>query len=270
MKVKSFFLLVLLTIGLSNFSKAQNSPSKKGSLYFYWGWNWDAFTNSDIRFKGEDYDFTLQEVKARDKQFPFEGETYLNVGRMTIPQYNFRIGYYLSDNWEISFGADHMKYVMQQNQFVRINGFIGEAYGQFAGQYNGEAIELTKDFLQFEHTDGLNYLNIELRRSDQILDYKKFQFSVLEGFGLGALVPKTNTVLLGKERYDEFHTSGYGLSAVLALNFTFYRYFFIQSEFKSGYINMANIRTTASTMDSAEQSFFFAQINGVIGFRIPL
>ncbi len=270
MKHSRFFLLVLLTIGLSNFSQAQNKASKKGNFYFYWGWNWDAFTNSDIRFKGEDYDFTLQEVKARDKQFPFEGETYLNIGRMTIPQYNFRLGYYFNDNWEISFGADHMKYVMQQNQFVRINGFIGEAYGDFAGTYRGEAIQMTRDFLQFEHTDGLNYLNLELRRADEVFNYKNFQLNVLEGLGLGALVPKTNTVLLGKERYDEFHTSGFGISAVLALNFSFYRYFFLQSEFKSGYINMPSIRTTAKLMDSAQQSFFFAQINGLIGFRIPL
>jgi hypothetical protein len=109
-----------------------------------------------------------------------------------------------------------------------------------------------------------------LRRNDELINYKRFQLNVLEGVGLGALVPKTNTVLLGKERYDEFHTSGFGLSGVLALNFSFYRYFFIQSEFKGGYINMPSIRTTANDMDSAEQSFFFAQINAVIGFRIPL
>jgi hypothetical protein len=163
-----------------------------------------------------------------------------------------------------------MKYVMQQNQLVRIRGFIGEAYGEFSGRYNGETIDLSEDFLQFEHTDGLNYLNLELRRNDELINYKRFQLNVLEGVGLGALVPKTNTVLLGKERYDEFHTSGFGLSGVLALNFSFYRYFFIQSEFKGGYINMPSIRTTANDMDSAEQSFFFAQINAVIGFRIPL
>jgi hypothetical protein len=268
MKLKTLLLLSLFI--LSTAIKAQESSSKKGSFYFYWGWNWDAFTNSDIRFKGEDYDFTLHEVQSRDKQFPFESGTYLNIGRMTIPQYNFRIGYYFRDNWEVSFGADHMKYVMQQNQFTRIDGFIGEAYGDFAGTYRGEAIQLSRDFLQFEHTDGLNYLNLELRRRDDVLNYRNFQLNILEGMGMGALVPKTNTVLLGKERYDEFHTSGFGISAVLALNFSFYRYFFVQTEFKSGYINMFNIRTTADKMDTAEQSFYFAQINAVLGFRISL
>ena len=32
---------------------AQDNRGKKGSLYLYWGWNWDAFTDADIRFKGE-------------------------------------------------------------------------------------------------------------------------------------------------------------------------------------------------------------------------
>jgi len=268
MKLKALLLLFIFI--LSNTINAQERPSKKGSLYCYWGWNWDAFTNSDIRFKGEDYDFILEEVKSRDKQFPYKRDTYLNIGRMTIPQYNFRIGYFFSDNWQVSFGADHMKYVMQQNQLVRIKGFIGEAYGDFSGSYNGEAIALTRDFLQFEHTDGLNYLNLELRRSDDIINYRNFQLNLIEGIGIGALVPKTNTVLLGKERYDEFHTSGYGVATVIALNLNFYRYFFVQTEFKSGYINMSNIRTTADKMDSAEQSFYFAQINAVLGFRVPL
>ena len=28
---------------------------------------------------------------------------------MTIPQYNFRLGYYLNDHWNVSLGIDHMK-----------------------------------------------------------------------------------------------------------------------------------------------------------------
>jgi hypothetical protein len=79
--------------------------------------------------------------------------------------------------------------------------------------------------------------------------------------------------LLNYERYDEFHVAGYGFSAVVGLNLAIYKHFFIQSEFKGGFINMPNIRTTISLSDGAEQSIFFSKVNIVFGatfkFRKP-
>ena len=65
--------------------------------------------------------------------------------------------------------------------------------------------------------------------------------------------------LLEKERHDDFHVSGYGVSAKVGLNFTFFKYFFIQTELKGGYIDMNDIRTTSSSSDTASQHFFFLQ-----------
>jgi hypothetical protein len=98
----------------------------------------------------------------------------------------------------------------------------------------------------------------------------KFQINITEGLGAGLLYPKTNTTLLGKDRYDEFNVAGYGLSAKVGLNFTFFKHFFIQTELKGGYIDMNNIRTTKSAADSAEQNFWFFQRVIAIGgiFRI--
>jgi hypothetical protein len=62
--------------------------------------------------------------------------------------------------------------------------------------------------------------------------------NLIEGIGVGLLYPKTNSMLLGKERHDDFHVSGYGVSAKVGLNITFYKHFFIQTELKGGYINM--------------------------------
>jgi hypothetical protein len=126
-------------------------------------------------------------------------------------------------------------------------------------------LTLDKDFLLFEHTDGLNYVNTEISRVDDISNWfglpntDKFQLNLTEGLGAGILYPKTNSTLLGKERNDEFHIAGYGVSAKAGLNFTFFKYFFIQTELKGGYIEMNDIRTTKSSADSAEQNFWFFQ-----------
>jgi hypothetical protein len=162
-----------------------------------------------------------------------------------------------------------MKYVMRNYQDVTINGEINVSSG-YDGTYSGETINIKPNFLQFEHTDGLNYENIELRRFDEIIQRKNFTLSMNEGISAGVLIPKTNTTLLNNDRYDQFHLAGYGVGLVGALNFTFFKHFFIQSELKGGFIHMPDIRTTKNTSDRASQHFLFAQYNVVFGFRMNL
>jgi hypothetical protein len=268
------FKVLLFSLGLlismhtfGQFTWVKDNPYKKGDFFLYWGWNRGAFSHSDIHFFGDHYDFTLYDVAAKDRQSPFEARIYFNPVKFTIPQYNFRVGYFLSNNYQLSLGADHMKYVMINDQNVTVNGYINGSGTAYDGNYNQDSICLSKDFLMFEHTDGLNYMNAELRRFDVLFGRKNFAFAINEGFGAGILLPRTNTTLLQNERYDEYHLAGYGISMVVAANLTFLRYFFIQSEWKGGFIHMPDIRTTMYTSDRASQHFFFSQYNLLFGFR---
>lgn len=121
----------------------------------------------------------------------------------------------------------------------------------------------------YEHTDGLNYLNVELRRSDVLWGWKHIWISGQYGAGLGALMPKTNATLLNNARHDAFHLAGYGLAAVGAVNINFYKYFFIQSELKGGFIHMPDVRTTQYKADRASQKFVFAEYVISLGVNVP-
>jgi len=255
---------LLLSLSILAQKEKNTKYNQQGKLYFYWGWNGADYTDSDISFRGNDYSFTLSDIKANDRQSNFSFDKYFNPGNITIPQYNFRVGYYFKPNWDISFGIDHMKYVLDQNQVAKISGTIN-AGTPFDGAYNNDDIPITKDFLQFEHTNGLNFVNIELRYSNRIYDANKVQFNYLAGGGGGILYPKTNVTLLGRNRHDDFNVAGYGIDAVVGINITFFKRFFIQSELKGGWINLPNVRTTADSADSAEQDFFFLQRNIVFG-----
>ena len=281
--MKHPFLIVVLTFCVfSQYTFSQETvenPEKytahnKGKFYIFWGGNRESFSKSDIRFKGADYDFTLHNVAAHDKPKGFHID-YFNPARMTIPQTNLRIGYFISDHYNISIGFDHMKYVMYNDRRVSYSGYYPNPGTYNENPANGE-LTLDEDFLLFEHTDGLNYVNTEISRVDDISklfkinNTDKIQVNVTEGIGGGFLYPKTNTTLLGKDRYDEFNIAGYGVSAKVGLNVTFFKYFFIQTELKGGYIEMNNIRTTQDKADSAEQNFWFLQKILTIGgiFRI--
>ena len=94
--------------------------------------------------------------------------------------------------------------------------------------------------------------------------------NITEGVGVGILYPKTNVMLFGGDRYDEFNVAGYGVSAKVGLNLTFWNHFFLQSDFKVGYINMGNIRISSNKSDKASQSFTFFETTIMFGYRFQL
>lgn len=263
------FITTLFLITLSLFSQEtiQNQDKytahKKGKFFISWGGNRETYSKSDIQFKGTDYDFTIYDVSAHDKPKGWHID-YINPGRMTIPQTNLRVGYFVNDHYSVALGVDHMKYVLNQGITVNYTGNYPNrnSYGEAVG--NNQVL-LTEDFLTFEHTDGLNYVNTEVSRHDdisklfKIIDTDKIQVNVTEGIGLGVLYPKTNAKVFNKQRHDDFHLSGYGASIKAGLNLTFFKHFYIQTEVKGGYINMPDIQTTFSNIDSASQEFFFFQ-----------
>lgn len=267
------FFLSIVTVAL-----AQEDPvitdkptsytaHNKGKFYVYWGWNRGYYSHSDIHFKGSDYNFTIYDAKAYDKQSKFSYRDYFRPDRVTIPQTNVRIGYFISDHYNISIGVDHMKYVMYNDQMAIVDGYIDIAESnEYNGVYNRERTHITDDFLHFEHTDGLNYINVQVERYDDLgkllggtWDMDVFQINLYEGLGAGVLVPKTNATILNRERYDQFHLSGFGISAHQGINLTFFKHYFVQVELKEGYINMPDIRITHSPTDSASQHFFFLE-----------
>jgi hypothetical protein len=259
--------LFLITLSLFSQETIQNQDKytahKKGKFFISWGGNRETYSKSDIQFKGTDYDFTIYDVSAHDKPKGWHID-YINPGRMTIPQTNLRVGYFVNDHYSVALGVDHMKYVMNQGITVNYTGNYPNrnSYGEAVG--NNQVL-LTEDFLTFEHTDGLNYVNTEVSRHDdisklfKIIDTDKIQVNVTEGIGLGVLYPKTNAKVFNKQRHDDFHVSGYGASIKAGLNLTFFKHFYIQTEVKGGYINMPDIQTTFNATDSASQDFFFFQ-----------
>ena len=161
---------------------------------------------------------------------------------------------------------------MKNGQTVKMNGYINGSNTSHDGTYNNTDKLLSEDFLTFEHTDGLNYVVVEGARIDDISrlfgirNTDILQVNLTEGIGFGALYPKTNTKLLNKERYDEFHIAGTGVNAKAGLHLTFFKYFLIIGELKGGYINMYDVRTTYDIVDKAKHDFlFFETVLGIGG-----
>ncbi len=261
-------LLLLVSLSTLLSQEVIKSPyGIKGNFYIYYGWNASSYSNSDISFRGDGYDFTLSDVAALDRPSKFRFGLYLNPKTFTIPQYNFRVGYYVTDYISISIGVDHMKYVVTNGQSVNITGSTKDINSIETFNYGNEPIIIRKNFVQFEHTDGLNYINIDSRISHRLFSIGHLSFVGDIGAGLGFLLPKTNSQILGRKRHDDFHISGFGLNALAAIDIKFYDSFFIKTEIKGGYVNMPDIRTTSEPTDRANQSFWFSQLALVFGVQ---
>lgn len=253
------------TISSFEENKKDINSFKKGAMFVFWGWNRAGFSNSDIRFKGNGYDFTLNNVVAHDR--PSElSMAYIDPTRLSIPQFNFRLSYFIKDNLALVVGTDHMKYVMDQEQTVDFKGNISDP--KYAAMVQNGKVDLTdQEFLTFEHTDGLNYVNAGLEKYKNLYSKKNFDIFWAYGAGVGVLFPKSNVKLFGNERSDRYHVAGFGLDARTNINFVFWKHWMARVEGKFGYINMPDIKTTLNNKpDKASQDFVFYQVNFGIGY----
>lgn len=244
-------------------TEAKN-PFRKGSVLLFWGWNRAKYSDSDIHFKGQDYNFQLNQVVAHDRPTDFSFRDYFHPLRVTIPQTNTRIGYFIKDNVALVLAVDHMKYVMDQDQTVDASGTISNPYASYI---KDAKVDLSDEqFLTFEHTDGLNYVNVGVEKYQPLIQKDKFDLYWAYGGGVGVLYPKTNAKLFGNERSDRFHIAGFGADVRTNVNVVFWKHLIARLEAKYGYINMPDIKTTLRSEDTASQDFVFGQINFGIGY----
>lgn len=282
------------TIKPSTVSNNDNTESRyiykrKGNLYCSWGYNRAFYSKSDIHFTGEGYDFTITNLTARDQPGGHDFLTYIKPNMFTIPQFNWRLGYFLSDKNFITFGSDHMKYNMDK-QVTLLTGTITGAVnpgnynntevlvgeGAESGVYQPSVIDsMPRGFVaEFEHCDGLNDFAFELGHLEQLWISKnnKHAFSAQGTIGAGMIIPDSDSDVLGHEpRHDmeegkkAYHLAGYSLSASIGLQFDFYRHFFLIGKLKAGYINMPDILTTVEG-GKASQHFNFIEPVILVGY----
>lgn len=235
-------------------------------MMLFWGWNSSVYSKSDIHFKGNGYDFQLDNVAAHDRQTPFKLGIYLNPTNLTIPQVNYRITYFIKDNLGFTLGMDHMKYVMDQDQTVDFKGHIEDP--KYASMVKDGKVDLSDaNFLTFEHTDGLNYINLGVQKYHNVINKKNLDLFLSYGAGIGALLPKSNVQLMGNERSDRFHLAGFGTDIRAAVSLVAWRHVVLQLEGKYGYINMPDIKSTLNNKpDKASQDFTYGEVDFGIGY----
>jgi len=249
--------------------KPKNSYGQ-GTLDFAWGYNQSGYSKSNIRFVGNNYDFRLKGVRARDEQTPFSGE-YFNPMKFTEPQYNVRLGYNFKNFWNISFGLDHMKYVIENEQTVGITGFVNPGVDPlWSGIFgNGQERQLSESHFQYQNIGGLNYVRLQLSRNVAPFEFardRQFSINWLYGVSAGAIISFTDYTFEGYRSERVNSLSGYGLSIHTGLRFVFFKHFFLQTNLAGGLMHQVKAKTRPAAGNYASHVFTYGAVEGLFGF----
>jgi hypothetical protein len=261
--------LILVALSTSAQNKIDIKPKKmKGTFYISWGYNREAYTKSDIRFKNntnDNYDFTLVDAAAHDKPGFNNGLNDFLSKDLTIPQYQLHIGYLFKDkhNLGIELSWDHLKYVVYDNVTIHVQGNI-------RGNVIDKDTFVDPSFVHLQHTNGNNYLMLNIVKMHPLWKSKYVNVSAIGKAGAGPLVSYSISTVLN-EPYDTwFHIQGLVVGGTLGARIDIFKYLFIQPSFQLAWADY--IKTQVGKGGEGVASHMFASYCFMLegGFNIPL
>lgn len=206
--------------------KATGNCKAKRSFYFTWGYNRDWYNRSDLHFQGSnpngDFDFTIRKARSHDQP----DMAHFFHKPLTVPQYDMNLGFMFNENrgLGIEVSWNHLKYVMYNSEVRHVTG---EIYGN---RIDKDTL-IDPAFVLFEHTNGNNYLMVSLVKRFVLCESKSgnLRLSGIDKPGLGVLIPKTDSRLMGYHNDGPFKLSGLVFGNTLSLRLDFFKYFFVDT-----------------------------------------
>jgi len=251
-------------------AKAQEAPRDKylkivgnGSLYFSWGYNTEWYTRSTVHVKqpGLQNDYELQSVKAHDHRGWDEG---LFQKQLTIPQYNYRLGYFFNKKQDLAFeiNFDHTKYIITDGQSVRVKGTMADRPVDETIVFDNN-----KGFSYFLN-NGANFLLFNLVKRFELYNAptRLLRVDLLAKAGIGPVIPHVENTLFGQANDPGFQLGGWNTGVETALRFSFLKYGYLEFAQKADYARYSGL---AVYQGKAHQSFGTYELILNLGFMLP-
>jgi hypothetical protein len=264
--MKKYILVLLAICALVTTSTAQKTDSiqhKKiignGRFYASWGYNTEWYTHSSIAISqpGMQNNYTFENLTAHDHI----GWNNLFHVQLSIPQYNYRLGYFFNEaqNWGFEINFDHAKYVTSQ-------GYKAEVKGTLNGRTNVDTmVYLNDETLRWQLNNGANWFHVNIVRKLSIFNTKDNNFIVcgLVKFGVGPNVPHVDDIVFGHQNPPHFQVGGVNAGLEGDIRFIFFKYAYIEYCNTLDYADYWGLRIYQGT---AKQNFGAYEMIANIGF----
>lgn len=229
-----------------------------GRFYGSWGYNHEWYTHSNITIDqpGMGNHLTFENLLAHDRI----GWNNLFHVQLSIPQYNYRIGYFFDKKqlWALEINFDHTKYVVWQ-------GSMGIINGTYHNHFVDSALMINNKSIYWQLNNGANWFLVNLVRKVPICHTKDNKIDIYALFkgGFGPNVPHVDDVIFGEQNHPHFQIGGVNTGAEALVRITFFGYAYLEYCNKADFADYWGLRIYGGT---ASQSFGAYEMIANIGF----
>jgi len=260
-QVRILFAAIAILFLIPFAGRTQTEPRRHGEFYFSWGYNTEWYTHSNLKISQPALgnEFTFQNIKGHDHRGWDEG---LFSKALTIPQYNYRIGYFFGNkkDWGIEINFDHTKFIFADDQLVHIKGVMNnkavDGYTRFRQNDAPGADSSSYYFLN----NGANFLLFNVVKRWHLSANKKgsVQIDGLSKFGIGPLIPHVQNKFFDQpENNPDFQLGGWNTGLEGAVRATFFKHVYLEFAGKLDYARYSHLHIFEG---SARQAFGTAEI----------
>jgi hypothetical protein len=244
-------------------TEVKTKKHRNGSFYFSWGYNEEWYTNSNVHITqnalGNNYE--MVEMKAQDHKGWDNG--ILNKA-LTIPQYNYRLGWYFNERQDLGFefNFDHTKYLLTDGQMMQVVGTMGnEPINKFMpfSQANG---------FYYYLNNGANFFLFNFVRRTGLYSTRNnnLHIDLVCKAGIGPVIPHVQNMLFGQANTPHFQLGGWNAGQENVIRATIMKYGFIEFSEKVDYAQYSHL---AIYDGLAKQNFGTIEFIASIGFILP-
>ena len=190
---------------------------------------------------------------------------FFRFSSLTIPQYDATLGYLFNDRHDLGIEVswNHLKYVVDDNQVIHVRGNI-------RGHYIDKDTLVTPDFVHLQHTNGNNYLMVNLVKRHKLAVGRHLQLSAIGKIGGGPMISYTISTIFGSHEEGPFHYHGWVVGSSAGLRLDLYKYLFLQGDVQGAFANYTNTWIGADKQGRVTHVFGSAQAIYAFGFNVPL
>ncbi len=230
------YLTAFFVLLVCNCTAQNNRVPRKGEFYLSWGYNKDWYTNSNVKINQPGLGNNYQFVKVKGHDHPGWDEGLFREA-LTIPQYNYRIGYLLNNkrNLGIEINFDHTKFIISDGQSANIRGV-------YKSRNIDSIVKFSKDNgFYYYLNNGANFLLFNITKRKLWYKTKNIKVDLFGKAGIGPVIPHVENSFFGNENVSGFQLGGWNTGLEGALRSTFFNHIYLEFAAKLDYARYANL-----------------------------
>jgi hypothetical protein len=230
-------------------------------VYFSWGYNTEWYTGSSVHVSqpslGNDY--TFKNIKGHDHRGWDEG---LLQKALTIPQYNYRLGFVLDEEkgWGFEINFDHTKFIFA-DQNAHVKGTLNHRQVDTSVAFNAA------NGFYYYLNNGANFLLFNIVKTWHFLPLssKNVKLDLLAKGGIGPVIPHVDNSFFGQNNKPGFQLGGWNLGAEGCIRATFFKYVYLEYSNKLDYARYSGLHVYEG---KARQAFGCYEMILSLGIRL--